>query len=588
MTATIEADDIAEPEHVIPLAVSLPESMQTQDSAPAIIKPVTLASDDLSTISRTLAAETTSPQQAGIPASKSQNIEPGTAQTLPPSSSNTEQPRDITAALPTTAPSTTPNTLTAVLEPRVQTPASAPIITPGRPSLDNPLPAQAAPPKTTLSVGQDVAVSTIKVATEQALPSADIQAIQADNTLNPTEPVPTAFERTATIAQANPESQEQPRQAQPLNAAIPDRATAPANPPLMAQPDVTPQPTVEKPQMMAVPILATSTSTEAATAPASREPSHTVLPIAAEGDRDLPQPKIEAPDTVLKKQDLAAIPDRATAPANPPLMAQPDVTPQPTVEKPQMMAVPILATSTSTEAATAPASREPSHTVLPIAAEGDRDLPQPKIEAPDTVLKKQDLAAIFHASASAASDMPKVAAESIFNPATTLTIASTTDTFARTPLTINTTAPVHIMHLSAQPAALQAVADNIIKAHMSQSGVTVRLDPPEMGNVTINFQFDSIDRGVTAIVRSDVPETAALLRDRADILHQALKDSGFDNINLSFEQNDQSSKNPFNFDTMESASHLFATEHAANDDTPMLVTGLKRALGDGVQIDLKL
>lgn len=88
------------------------------------------------------------------------------------------------------------------------------------------------------------------------------------------------------------------------------------------------------------------------------------------------------------------------------------------------------------------------------------------------------------------------------------------------------------------PPALQIVSDNLIKALVSQSGVLMRLDPPEMGNVQINFKFDS-ERGVTAVIRSELADTSSFLRDRAEHLQQALKDSGFDSVSLSFEQGSQ-------------------------------------------------
>ena len=217
--------------------------------------------------------------------------------------------------------------------------------------------------------------------------------------------------------------------------------------------------------------------------------------------------------------------------------------------------------------------------------EADMDEAAIKHISSDAPAIKHDTGSALHINAPA-SDMPKITTEQLFNPVASLP-STAAETSVRSPL-IMTAAPIHTVQTNAQPA-LQAVTESIIKAHMSQSGVTVRLDPPEMGNVTINFQFETADRGVTAIVRSDVPETAALLRERADILHQALKDSGFTNINLSFEQNGQSHQTPFDYDNnLKGTSHLFAAEQAANDAAPLQTLGIKRSLGDGVQIDLKL
>lgn len=122
------------------------------------------------------------------------------------------------------------------------------------------------------------------------------------------------------------------------------------------------------------------------------------------------------------------------------------------------------------------------------------------------------------------------------------------------------TAPTSTSH-----PALQTVAQTLVKAQETQSGISVRLDPPEMGRVFIDFKFDA-DRNVTAIIRSEISETAILLKDKAEFFQQTLKDSGFNSINLSFEQNDQSKQKAFDPENAGKAPALFQAEQS-DDDT---------------------
>lgn len=133
--------------------------------------------------------------------------------------------------------------------------------------------------------------------------------------------------------------------------------------------------------------------------------------------------------------------------------------------------------------------------------------------------------------------------------------------------------------------ALQQAAEVLIKANMTQSGVSVRLDPPELGNVTIQFQFDS-ERAVTAIVRTDVAETQAILRERAEILVQTLKDNGFGHVDLSFEHGtDQQENNDTEKD------FLAASKNPVTSEThEMASQSVNRNVryGNGEKIDMKL
>ena len=83
--------------------------------------------------------------------------------------------------------------------------------------------------------------------------------------------------------------------------------------------------------------------------------------------------------------------------------------------------------------------------------------------------------------------------------------------------------------------SFQSVTQSIIKTVETQKGVSVRLDPPEMGRVYIDYQFDA-DKSVTAIVRTDLPEALAQLRENGSFLQNLLKDNGFENVNIDFAQ----------------------------------------------------
>lgn len=83
-----------------------------------------------------------------------------------------------------------------------------------------------------------------------------------------------------------------------------------------------------------------------------------------------------------------------------------------------------------------------------------------------------------------------------------------------------------------------AVSQAILVANETAKGVTVQLDPPEMGRVFIDFAFDADDK-VNVVVKSDLPESHFMLRERSEQFLSILKESGLEDVNLSFEQNAQ-------------------------------------------------
>jgi|GEM_PF-4810543 len=143
-------------------------------------------------------------------------------------------------------------------------------------------------------------------------------------------------------------------------------------------------------------------------------------------------------------------------------------------------------------------------------------------------------------------------------------------------------------HTSSHPA-IQTVAQMLVKTQETQNGVMVRLDPPEMGRVYIDFHFET-ERGLTAVIRSEIAETGIMLKDKADFFHQTLKEHGFDAVNLSFEQNGDSKQKAFDFDRHENPELLLtaeAEEEVMNPDMPQILAPPYQ-LPSGQQIDVKL
>ncbi len=84
--------------------------------------------------------------------------------------------------------------------------------------------------------------------------------------------------------------------------------------------------------------------------------------------------------------------------------------------------------------------------------------------------------------------------------------------------------------------AVQQVGEAILRQTDKTGDIVIRLDPAELGKVNITFTFDKAGT-VNAHVVADTASTTAVLRDRSDILSAHLKQSGFENVNLSFDTN---------------------------------------------------
>lgn len=126
-----------------------------------------------------------------------------------------------------------------------------------------------------------------------------------------------------------------------------------------------------------------------------------------------------------------------------------------------------------------------------------------------------------------------------------LAVASTPAPSTATPVSTGGLAPTVPTHVIAAPNELTSVVMNALKTGGDvQEQLVVQLDPPELGRVLIDFKFDA--QGLQQItVTSENPEALKRLRELHFELTEALKNQGFSDSNLSFQQEarDQSQSN---------------------------------------------
>ncbi len=99
---------------------------------------------------------------------------------------------------------------------------------------------------------------------------------------------------------------------------------------------------------------------------------------------------------------------------------------------------------------------------------------------------------------------------------------------------------------SSVDAARQVIA--AISNDRSGKTIDVRLDPPDLGRVRVQFNMETTE-AVTAIVSSERGETLDLLRRHGNDLVRALEEAGFENVQLDFSSSNQ---------------HVFTSEEAAD------------------------
>lgn len=91
---------------------------------------------------------------------------------------------------------------------------------------------------------------------------------------------------------------------------------------------------------------------------------------------------------------------------------------------------------------------------------------------------------------------------------------------------------------SIQTPALQALSEAVVAARETSKGVSIRLDPPELGRVYIDFIFEA-DRPVIVVIKAETPEADFQLRERAEPFLNLLREQGLDDITLQFSMSDE-------------------------------------------------
>ncbi len=138
--------------------------------------------------------------------------------------------------------------------------------------------------------------------------------------------------------------------------------------------------------------------------------------------------------------------------------------------------------------------------------------------------------------------------------------------------------------VSATPAAMvtnfNAVSQAILVANETAKGVAVQLDPPEMGRVYIDFIFNS-DDSVNVVVKSELPDSHLLLRERSEQFLEFLKENGLENVNLSFEQGSHQNESYFTNEDAPKPLYLAASA----EDLPPLQSTLKYTSKDVQNFD---
>jgi len=163
---------------------------------------------------------------------------------------------------------------------------------------------------------------------------------------------------------------------------------------------------------------------------------------------------------------------------------------------------------------------------------------------------------------------------------------------------VQTSAPLNSAAPTLMAAPLQTplgkpgfstLAQTIVKTLETQKGVSVRLDPPEMGRVYIDYQFDR-DNMVTALLRADTPEVLAQLRDNSSAFQDMLKQSGFENVSLSFEQNDSESQPQQNENYQDSLIEIEGPKNASitTIHNAAHISADRSHSGGTISIDIKL
>ncbi len=132
--------------------------------------------------------------------------------------------------------------------------------------------------------------------------------------------------------------------------------------------------------------------------------------------------------------------------------------------------------------------------------------------------------------------------------------------------------------VAAAPVATQITAQlPQLLTKADKQTIELRLDPPELGRVTIHLTTN--DQQVTAQVIADRPDTVDLMRRHAELLAATLARAGFSQADLSFQQG-QSQNNKGEFEQFQSIAGISESDEPAIS-TPILT-------GQDGRLDIRL
>lgn len=170
--------------------------------------------------------------------------------------------------------------------------------------------------------------------------------------------------------------------------------------------------------------------------------------------------------------------------------------------------------------------------------------------------------------------------------------------FATTVSTVNTPAPItnaarspfmpgmqaHASMVATPPEVVDIIQSRIAGNEGSER-ITVQLDPPELGRVSIDFKFDA--QGLQHVtVTGDTPEALKQLRQLHFQLTQALEQNGLTAQDMSFRQNNSQQGQP-HFANPPSGTLTLNEEDIAAQILPA-VSAPSRLLAAGAGLDIKL
>ncbi|KJS26224.1 MAG: hypothetical protein VR75_07965 [Hyphomonadaceae bacterium BRH_c29] len=142
--------------------------------------------------------------------------------------------------------------------------------------------------------------------------------------------------------------------------------------------------------------------------------------------------------------------------------------------------------------------------------------------------------------------------------------------------------------VTASPAdTVKIITDTIAAPDDAPDRITVQLDPPELGRVSIDFKFDS--HGLQHVtVTGENPEALRQLRLMHFELTQALERSGLSSQNMTFQQQQQSGQQHAQSSP---ARSLFATQDSDTSNSPLITPAVQlarppRTAGGGLNIRL--